>query len=120
MLSLLIIAMRFLFLFLLVMILFKLVKWMITDLYRVAENPYQTGKAATGIHAAGQADEEQGQSGLVVLESDITALAKGDAYPCIDGELLIGRSERSDVVVAGAYASARHARIFYRGGQYWL
>ncbi|MCL2766821.1 MAG: FHA domain-containing protein [Peptococcaceae bacterium] len=120
MLSLLIIALRFLFLIALVIILFKLVKWMIADLYRISESPQQPMGEPAGLPAFDQNDEEQGQSALMVLESDIDTLVIGDSYPCVRGELLIGRSERNDVIVSGAYASARHARVFYRAGQYWL
>ena len=123
MLSLIVIALRFVFLLLLVVILFRLVKWMIADLYRVAEYQTDTRRQEgeqTTVHAAGQPNETQGNFGLMVLESDIPELAEGDSYACGYGELLIGRSESCDVKVAGSYASARHARLYYQAGQYWL
>ena len=116
MLSLLIIALRFLFLFTLVFILFKMVKWMITDLHGLAKgNPV----APDASDAAGE-PEAPDKSILVVLDSDIRELQDGDSFVCNQGELLLGRSDDCDVVIDGAYASARHARLYFQAGQFWL
>jgi serine/threonine protein kinase len=38
----------------------------------------------------------------------------------IQGELLLGRDERSDIHFAGPYISRRHAKVFSRDGRYWI
>ena len=123
MLSLLIIALRFVFLLMLVFILFKLVKWMIADLYRISENqelPRRQQEEQPVVPDFVLPDERDGKSILLVLESDNPELLQGDSYVCGYGELFIGRSDDCDVIVSGSYASARHARLFYQAGQYWL
>ena len=123
MLALLIITLRYLFLILLVVILFRLVKWMIADLHGISgaslATPPKEG-AEPGDPGAARDPAEPDRSILVVLDSDDPALQEGDSYICDRGELMLGRSDGCDVVVAGAYASARHARLYYQAGQFWL
>ena len=116
MLSLLIIALRFLFLFTLVFILFKMVKWMIADLRGLAEGDHR----APDVSDAAREPETPDKSILVALDSDIQELEEGDSFVCSHGELLIGRSDDCDVVITAAYASARHARLYFQAGQFWL
>ena len=123
MMTLLVTALRFLFLVLLVVILYVLVRWMVSDLRRVSldlpEQDPAEGKTGAGALPTREG-RDRGAAGLVVLAGDLPGLKEGDSFSCGAGELLIGRSEHNQVVITGAYASARHARLYYHDGQYWL
>lgn len=56
---------------------------------------------------------------LVVVTSADGALAPGASYPLLPITSL-GRSPTNTVTLADDYASAEHALLMYRGGQWWL
>lgn len=111
-------ALRYVFLLLLILSIIKLIKFMAADL-----------KAAASGHNAESRPEPSGKSpnppattgrvALTVVESSVSSLKPGDTLG-FDEEAVIGRGERSDIVIDGSFASARHARIYFKEGQYWL
>jgi len=108
---------RYSFLLMLFIFIFRLVKWMISDLqdspgHYPAEDP------------AGLLPEENmsGQSSdvkLIVIESSLEELEPGDTF-IIGPELVIGRAGGSSIVINDSFASTRHSRVYIKQGQYWL
>ncbi|HEY68246.1 MAG TPA: FHA domain-containing protein [Thermoflexia bacterium] len=56
---------------------------------------------------------------LVVLHTEDKALAVGIAFP-LQPVTSIGRSPSNTIFIPDAYASARHALLTWREGQWWL
>jgi len=116
--TILLMALRYIFLLLLILSIFRLVKLMIADLKEVSSQHYiesrpdRQRKEPRSLEATGGVE-------LVVVESSVSEPKPGDTFS-FDRETLIGRGERSDIVITGSFASARHARIYFKEGQYWL
>src|SRR5919108_803343 len=70
----------------------------------------------TGFHDAVSSDGS-GDAWLVVVEGG--GLKKGERFDLFGG-LSIGRSADADVRVDDRYASGVHARVFSRGGAYYV
>lgn len=70
-------------------------------------------QATTG----GETTRRSGQ--LVVLETEDEALAEGTAFP-LQPITSIGRSPSNTIPIPDTYASARHALLSWREGQWWL
>jgi len=116
--AILIMALRYAFLLLLMLTIFRLVRWMIADLKEVSSQ--QVRDSSPGWQGEEhRSSERTGQVELVVVESSVSELKSGDTFG-FDRETLIGRDNRSDIIIAGSFASARHARIYFKEGQYWL
>lgn len=117
-------GMRYLFVLLLLLFIYRLVKWMVSDLmtssgsYSAALSP----ALPTQEDRAHVKKDSRGAGGvrLMVAESSLPGLEKGDAFGVAGGEIVIGRSADSDVLVADTFISSRHARIFLMKEQYWL
>jgi hypothetical protein len=73
---------------------------------------------ATGFHPIGPGGREPGtDASLVVLKGG--GLDPGDRYDLFGG-LTIGRSTDAEVRIEDRFASGVHARLFSRGGGYYL
>jgi len=116
--TILLMALRYIFLLLLIISIFKLVKWMSADLRGVSaehiikNRPDRHRKEPRFLEATGNVE-------LVVVESSVSELKPGDTFS-FDRETLIGRGNRNDIIISGSFASVRHARIYFEDGQYWL
>ncbi len=94
-------VLRYAFLLMLFVFIFKLVKWMIKDLQadRLQEDP-----------AGGR---------LMVIQSSLPEPEPGVSFD-VGKEIIIGRGLGSGILIIDTFTSTRHARIFLKGGQYWL
>lgn len=112
-----IVVLRYVFLLLLFLSILKLIKWMIGDLKKVAP---QYEDRRSGRHRAETLDAETGAGAeLVVVESSLPELKPGITFAA-GQEVLLGRDGRCDINIGASFASARHARIYLKEGQYWL
>ncbi len=116
MLSLVFVVLRYLFLLLLFVFLISLVRWMVIDL-RAAGG--WAGRHKFTLATLPPSKEGVAGARVVVLETSSHLLSPGDTFPLGEG-IVIGRGRGSGIVVGDSFASARHARIFLRSGQYWL
>lgn len=74
---------------------------------------------ATGFHAAPAFSEVvRGEDGWLIVERG-GGLEEGRRFDLIGG-LSIGRSRDSDVQISDRYASSLHARVFSRGGRFFV
>lgn len=104
-----IMALRYIFLALLLVFIFRLVKWMVGDL--------QQTRRVSGSKGANY--PVNGGAALTVIESAAHDFKPGDSLP-LGVEKLLGRGEASDIMIRDSFASNRHALIFFKEGQYWL
>ncbi|OPX84209.1 MAG: FHA domain-containing protein FhaB [Pelotomaculum sp. PtaB.Bin104] len=112
-----IVVLRYVFLLLLFLSILKLIKWMIRDLKKIAS---QNEDKRPGHHRAGTLAAETGAGAeLVVVESSLPELKPGIAIAA-GQEVLLGRDGSCDINIGASFASARHARIYLKEGQYWL
>lgn len=65
------------------------------------------------------AREEPQRASLVVEESPLPSLPVGTAFR-LEGEVTVGRGAATQVTLPSEFASAEHARLFPRGGRYWI
>jgi FHA domain-containing protein len=109
------VALKFGFLAVLYLFLLVIARSALKDLRRtVAPAP-----DATGFHAApGFADAPHAADAWLVAERG-GGLERGARFDLIGG-LSIGRSKESDVQISDRYASSLHARVFERGGRYFV
>ncbi|NQS75351.1 MAG: FHA domain-containing protein [Peptococcaceae bacterium] len=110
----LLLILRYAFLFLLVFFIIMLVKWMVRDLLmEQGLSPSDPGESvAKEIVGA-----DMGR--LVVISSSLGDLDCGQTFS-IDKDIIIGRGEHSNVTIKDTFASNQHAQIFVKQGQYWL
>ena len=74
---------------------------------------------ATGFHAApAYSDAPRGPDGWLIVERG-GGLERDQRFDLIGG-LSIGRSKEADVQIEDRYASSIHARLFERGGRYFV
>lgn len=111
-----IMVLRYIFLALLLVFIFRLVKWMVGDLH-------QTGRSFSGLYRqAGQLRDgysiNEGAL-LTVMESVSPDLPAGTSLP-LGQQKLFGRAETNDIQIRDSFTSNRHARIFLKEGHYWL
>lgn len=92
-----------------------LVKWMASDLLAEQKSQPAAHKRTSEAKRNGEADRGR----LVVISSSLPELNYGDTF-LIDRDMILGRGDRSNIVIGDTYASNQHARIFIRKGQYWL
>ncbi|HPZ43765.1 MAG TPA: FHA domain-containing protein [Bacillota bacterium] len=111
-------VLRYSFLFLLLLFLFSLVKWMIGDLKKLPADRQEIEPPAKSPEDKDPDSRGAGVS-LTVLESSIAELQPGDTF-AVNKEIFIGRSEENDIPTVDSFASTRHARIYLKEGQYWL
>lgn len=109
------VALKFGFLAVLFLFLLVIARSAMKDLRRtVAPAP-----DATGFHPGpALADSPLGEDAWLVVERG-GGLEAGHRYDLIGG-LSIGRSKDADVQIADRYASSIHARLFERGGRYYV
>ncbi|MCG9968467.1 FHA domain-containing protein [Pelotomaculum terephthalicicum JT] len=119
MLTILITALRYAFLLLLLISIFRLIKWMIADLKEVSSQQVIENPPGRPREEPRSSFGTTGEVELVVVESSVSQPKSGDTFG-FQRETLIGRDERSDIIIAGTFASAWHARIYFKEGQYWL
>ncbi|BAF59966.1 MAG: FHA domain-containing protein [Pelotomaculum sp.] len=104
---------RYIFLLLLFIFIFKLVKWMVGDLRGTAG--MQAGLLPVRTSGGGKT----GGGRITVVESSLLELLPGESF-AIGREIIIGRGAGSDIRIRDSYTSTRHARIYFKEGQYWL
>lgn len=110
-------VLRYVFLFLLFLFIFRLVKWMVGDLRdSVERQPADAGPTGT---LKERLPSQAARGRIVVIESSSPDPEPGDSYT-IGEKIVIGRNNRSDIVVADSFVSAQHARIYLKEEQYWL
>lgn len=95
-------ALRYLFLLLFFVFLYRLVKWMVGDLR-------STGTLLDQPDAA-----RDSRWKLVVLESSVPGLPSGDSY-ALTRSITLGRGAQNDIRVADSFTSQFHARIRCEG-----
>lgn len=125
MLDLLLIVTRYLFLFLMYLFVFQLIRLMFRDLRSSGEQVVRlTAKKSTG----GSPDEPRQldiiplpgvDAGLVVLASDDPVLLPG-AVLSLEEEINFGRGSSNTIVMVDPFASMDHATVFSKSGQHWL
>ncbi len=111
-------VLRYVFLLLLLLFLFSLVKWMVGDLKKLPADR-QDFRPPAGVPEDKNADSRVADVSLTVLESSTAELQPGDTF-AVYKEIFIGRSEENDITTGDSFASTRHARIYLKEGQYWL
>ena len=75
---------------------------------------------ATGFHQLpGYGDEAGGSDDAWLIVERGGGLSPGERFDLFGG-LSIGRSQDADVRIDDRYASGLHARVFERGGRYWV
>jgi pSer/pThr/pTyr-binding forkhead associated (FHA) protein len=111
-------VLRYLFLALMLLFIFRLVKLMVADL-RLAEQEPDGGKVVDGRHRG--PDYPGGDSAFLRVKASVApSLRPGTTFPLNNENNLLGRGDSSDLVLQDSFASNRHARIFYQQGQYWI
>jgi hypothetical protein len=102
--------------FLIVLYLFLL--WVARSALKEVRSTGGPAPEATGFHPIGPGGREPGtDASLVVLKGG--GLEPGDRYDLFGG-LTIGRSTDAEVRIEDRFASGVHARLFSRGGGYYL
>lgn len=109
------VALKFGFLAVLYLFLLAIARSALNDLRRtVSPAPDATGFHAAPAFAAASPGED---AWLVVARGG--GLERGERFDLIGG-LSIGRSKDSDVQISDRYASGLHARVFSRGGRFFV
>lgn len=109
------VALKFGFLAVLYLFLLVIARSAIKDLRRTAS----PAPEATGFHAApAYAEARRGADAWLVAERG-GGLEIDERFDLIGG-LSIGRSKDSDVQIDDRYASSLHARVFERGGHFYV
>ena len=109
------VALKFGFLAVLYLFLLVIARSAVKDLRRTTS----PAPDATGFHAVPAFSEVvRGDDAWLVVERG-GGLEEGARYDLIGG-LSIGRSRDSDVQISDRYASSLHARVFERGGRYFV
>ncbi len=111
-------VLRYAFLFLLFVFIFRLVKWMVGDLRGEREHPVETGNIQP-VPEERELSVNTPGGRLLVLESVSDKSDPGDFY-IIDAGVSIGRGDSNDVVLKDSFVSSKHAGIYLKDGQYWL
>jgi hypothetical protein len=102
--------------FLIVLYLFLL--WVARSALKEVRSTGGPAPEATGFHPIGPGGREPGtDASLVVLKGG--GLEPGERYDLFGG-LTIGRSTDADVRIEDRFASGVHARLFSRGGGYYV
>jgi pSer/pThr/pTyr-binding forkhead associated (FHA) protein len=114
----LLLVLRYVFLLLLLLFIFSLVKWMVGDLKNLPADR-QAFRRPTGAPGDQNSNSRGADASLTVLESSTTDLQPGDTF-AVYKEMFIGRSEENDITTGESFASTRHARIYLVDEQYWL
>lgn len=117
MLTIAIMAFRYIFLVILLVFIFKLVKWMVGDLQQTRRESSPGYQPAT--QTAGASHPINGGALLTVKESASPDLGPGDSL-ALGQQMLLGRGEASDIQIMDSFASNRHALIYFKEGQYWI
>ena len=97
-------------------VLYLFLLWVARSALRDLRFTAAPGHEGTGFHEV-VASNGTGDAWLVVIEGG--GLSKGERYDLFGG-LTIGRSPDADIRVEDRYASGIHARVFSRGGAYYV
>ncbi len=111
-------VLRYVFLLLLLLFIFSLVKWMVGDLKNLPADR-QDFRPPAEAPVEQNADSRGADVSLTVLESSTPDLQPGDTFG-VYKEMFIGRSEENDITTMDSFASTRHACIYLIDEQYWL
>jgi pSer/pThr/pTyr-binding forkhead associated (FHA) protein len=109
------VALKFGFLAVLYLFLLVIARSAIKDLRRTVS----PAPDATGFHAAPAFAEPPHSADAWLIAERGGGLASEERFDLIGG-LSIGRSKESDVRIEDRYASGLHARVFERGGRYFV
>lgn len=124
MLDLVLAAFRFIFLILLYVFIFQLIRMMFRDLKpeplkEPGRKPTVQAGAGTALTAAAPPPGAPG--GLIVLASGDPGLPPGGVFPLKAGEeVTLGRGSRNTVTLVEPFASMEHAAVLERDGQFWI
>ncbi len=110
-------VLRYIFLLLLLLFIFRLVKWMVGDLQFPREQ--QDAGLPARLRENKSSFLEMPTFSMTVLETSTPDLQPGDSFG-VYSEMIIGRSEESDIIIRDSFASTRHARLYLKEEQYWL
>lgn len=110
-------VLRYIFLLLLFVFIFRLVKWMIGDLR--GNQAQQTAALRSPRPQEEKKSPETAGGRIMVIETSVPELKPGDSFG-VGAEMVFGRGGRSDVVITDTFASTQHARVYLKEGQYWL
>ncbi len=124
MIDLLLTVFRYLFLALLYIFIFQLIKMMFRDLRAGDQAGEFRGKAAANSPEPARVEASPlpgAEAGLVVAASGDPGLPPGSVLSLGQGEeVSLGRGSRNTVTVVDPFASMEHASVYRSGGQYWL
>lgn len=109
------VALKFGFLALLYLFLLFIARSSLKDLKRTTA----PAPDATGFHAVPRGAPASGNADAWLVIEHGGGLREGDRYDLFGG-LSIGRSADADVRIDDRYASGLHARMYPRGGRYYL
>ncbi|MFZ5646540.1 MAG: FHA domain-containing protein [Bacillota bacterium] len=117
---------RYIFLILLYVFIFQLIRMMFRDLkprepVREAGGKKPAGQAAAGLAQLAAAPLPGAPAGLVVLSSGDPGLPPGTVFPLKTGEeATLGRGSRNTITMVEPFASMEHAAVFGQDGQFRL
>ena len=97
-------------------VLYLFLVWVARTALRDLRGTAMPTAADTGYH---EAIESRAQEDAWLVVEEGGGLKKGERYDLFGG-LSIGRSPDTDIRVDDRYASGVHARVFGRGGGYWV
>lgn len=109
------VALKFGFLAVLYLFLLVIARSAFKDLRRTAS----PAPDATGFHAAPGFDSSPRGADAWLIAERGGGLQRDQRFDLIGG-LSIGRSKDSDIQITDRYASSLHARVFERGGRYFV
>ncbi|MHB8918218.1 MAG: FHA domain-containing protein [Desulfocucumaceae bacterium] len=126
MLDLILTVLRYLFLAVLYIFIFQLIKMMVRDLGS-GEPAVDSGvKKTPGVMTVEPARIEAlpppgAEAGLVVLSSGDPGLPPGSVFAMKnEEEATLGRNSRNAITMVDPFASMEHASVYGRGGQFWI
>lgn len=126
MLDLILTVFRYLFLAVLYIFIFQLIKMMVRDLGSGEPAVDSGGKKPSGVMAVEPARIEAppppgAEAGLVVLSSGDPGLPPGSVFAMKnEEEATLGRNSRNAITMVDPFASMEHASVYRRGGQFWI
>lgn len=125
MIDLLLTVFRYIFLLLLFVFIFQLIKMVFRDIKHGQPGgaPLQVNRAkgSAEISVRDIAPLPGAAAGLVVLVSSDPGVPAGNVYPLKSGdELTLGRGGRNTILLGDRYSSLDHAAFYGKDGQYWL
>ncbi|MFZ5643296.1 MAG: FHA domain-containing protein [Bacillota bacterium] len=126
MIDLLLTVFRYIFLIILYVFLFQLIKMIYRDLrsgrQEVAHPAREiANRALEELPPAEVIPLPGAVAGLATINSSDPGISPGSVFPLkSDGELTLGRGSRNKIIMTDPYASSEHAVVYGTDGQYWI